>query len=174
MRVLTLGTLLTLIISFLHLGNGAQMAGTKPTPTPSFSCNYDLRLSDALKKLQNQTAVNMLKQNCAWLMDSFTTNFDGHDNLVFLTAGAGCGSCREQTLHILSGSKIIFEKILDDPQVSTHTVNGQTALVIRQPIRKHNETYGDPSEWDEVTYVWFEGTFVHYDEQTGLYPTIMP
>lgn len=126
----------------------------KPSITQPFTCNYDLRLSEAAKKLNNNhAALNIIKQNCLWLFGSLSADLEqkGTDNLIFWASGAGCVSCHAQQLYVLSGNKIVAQKDLDDPIISmAKTDTGENALVISEPLRQHNQSLSSPS-WRLVT-----------------------
>jgi hypothetical protein len=139
----------------------------------SMQCTEDLRLGDATKKLDNnQEAINILKKNCMWLFGSLNGDLEGtgKNDLVFWGSGAGCGSCHGQSIYVVSGNKVIFNQIEDDPQISIKKLEtGRQGLVISRPLFQHGDTYGSHTWGLTTTYVWFENIFVQEDERPYKY-----
>lgn len=149
---------------------------TKNTQT-NFSCNEDLRLIETSAKLNgNKTAIETIIKNCQWLMGVFSADVEnnGSNDSIFWAAGAGCVSCHAQTMYVLSGSKIVFQKELDDPVIGTEIINGKNALVITEPIRKQNESLSNPSLGIKTRYLWndLKGIFYIYDTQQINYNNV--
>ncbi len=170
-------SVITTVTSFLGIKSGKHTINQKTSINNK--CKFDLKLSETKSKLGNdQIALNIIQNKCLWLMGSLSADLQQIrvKNLVFWASGAGCVSCHAQTMFILAGDKIIFQKDLDDPQVSTPKINGQYGLKIKVPIRQQDEPLCCPTHWQETIYLWdkTKNEFKEYGNDTGLYisPTI--
>lgn len=149
----------TLIFSKKSNTNTSFPTKSEQKTTSVVKCDGDLQLSRAEKELQgNQSALEIIKNNCLILVSSFKADLqnNGTQDLVFWGVGAGCGSCHAKEFYILSPEgKVLYNDELDDPQIEVKAISQKkNILVIKQPIRKDNESYSSPSEFETKNYSW--------------------
>lgn len=106
----------------------------------------DVFLGGAKEKLgNNETALNILQDNCLWLLDYKNDDFDSDqkNELAMITGGVGCGSCHWNVLFIIKDNRVIFEKEQEDINIWAVKDIG---FAIKYPIRKEGEPMCCPSE----------------------------
>ncbi len=108
---------------------------------------------------------NLIKKDLQVIIkkpDSVDLTGDGKPEMIYVTAGEGCGSCHGQTIRIFDDQKEIFSIPSDDPIFMEHS---GSSFAVFQPIRKDNEPLCCPTTFSAKTYIW-NGT--SFDEQNIL------
>lgn len=76
---------------------------------------------------------------------------------IFIAVGEGCGSCHYKEIHILDNKREIFTFYGDDVVLSPIVGLG---FSLTQPVRKPDESYSSPSEYQSAIYLWNGKIFV--------------
>lgn len=98
-----------------------------------------LRLEEASKEVDgNKKAISILKENCLWLLGTEHEDFDGDKKkeILMVTSGAGCGSCHVKNTYIIKNEEIIFEKVVNEPEV--RLADKYTGFEIKEALNKDN------------------------------------
>lgn len=135
----------------------------------------DLRLDKASEKVGgNKKALEVLKDNCLWLLKAEIRDLtgDGEKEIAMVTAGAGCGSCHYQKIYIIKGDEIIFQKDAED--VWFRPAEDYPGFVIKYPLRKQGEALCCPTESIVESYTISKinsdyKTFYKFDEHYERY-----
>jgi len=76
---------------------------------------------------------------------------------ILVSIGEGCGSCHYKEIHIFNDKKEIFNFYGDDAVIDPIVGLG---FSITQPVRKEDEPYCCPSEFESAIFLWDGETFV--------------
>ena len=79
---------------------------------------------------------------------------DGRNEILVHTLPFGCGSCRNQHLYVLEGASILFERAVDDAEVTVRPPLPADGFWLKQPVRLDGEGLCCPSSYLEVFYQW--------------------
>lgn len=132
----------------------------------------DVYLDGAKEKLENnETALNILQDNCLWLLNYNNDDFDGDqkNEIAMITGGAGCGSCHWNVIFIIKNNRVIFEKEAEDINIWAVKDIG---FAIKYPIRKEGEPMCCPTEGIVEVYKAnnTSESFVKVEEHIEVYP----
>lgn len=85
-------------------------------------------------------------------------NLTGNGKQAILnTIGEGCGSCHANNIYIFDDKKLIFTFYGDNAVI--YPIDGLGFSII-QPVRKDNEPYCCPTEFQSAIFLWNGKTFV--------------
>lgn len=137
--------------------------------------SYHEHLWEAKIKVDNnETALEILKQNCLQILNVVETDFDGdrEKEIAMITSGAGCVSCHGQEVRIIKGDKVIFYK--EGENFTVLPTKDFIGFLLKYPLRKDGEGYCCPSEGVVESYKLKAGgseleTFYKIDEKRETY-----
>lgn len=123
--------------------------------------NYDILINGLTQSINpnNDTSYFSLLMQTIVSKQYLDVTGDGKPELLYITTGEGCGSCRQNWIYVFSANQKLFEMNADDVQLNAlPTGNGFT---VKQPIRKDNEPLCCPTEYKTDRYLWNGKTFIN-------------
>lgn len=66
----------------------------------------------------------------------------------------GCGSCHAQEIVIMQGSVVLYDQLLDDPQITIGPSLPAVGFWIKEPVRRENAPFCCASQYLETYYEW--------------------
>lgn len=152
-------------------------------------CEENFNLQDSKYSLDNlpdfvknnETAMKLLQNDCLFSMQNgyFDVTGDGNEEILLITEGFDCITCRATRLIIISEDEVLVDKSVSNAVIRKIKSNN-TAFEIKEPIYFNSTGYCCPTkgivkvyEYRGDKYVDFDNTpvFARVDEYTEEYQT---
>lgn len=129
-----------------------------PTPSTIIPEPDSIKPPEVIQKLDDEYYKKLLKASGLNMGYSNHENITGSgEQVITISVGEDCGSCHYKEVHIYDKQQEIFVFYGDDPSIDPIYGKG---FVITQPVRKSDESYSNPSEFQSAIFLWNSKTFV--------------
>lgn len=150
-----------------------KIKGLRDENTGKCEDNFNLQESEySLDNLpdfvkNNETAMNLLQNDCLFSMQNgyFDVTGDGNKEILLITTGFDCVTCRATRLIIISDNEVLVDKSVKNAMIRQIKDNNMS-FEIKEPIYFNSTGYCCPTKGIVKVYEYRGDWYVDFDDTT--------